>query len=138
MPKIIEINGQTISIGMDDGSIETVPAHTVGWQAKVNDQVDLFKTADKVVVTKKTVGSSSITNFDGEETQVNKMVYMLLTWFLGIFGIHKFYAKKNLQGVIYFILLWVIPTPIVPWIFCLYDLGVAAFRNADDNGMITI
>jgi TM2 domain-containing membrane protein YozV len=34
--------------------------------------------------------------FDADK---NIWIYLLLTWFLGIFGVHKFYAGKKNQGV---------------------------------------
>lgn len=38
--------------------------------------------------------------------QVNKVIYILLALFLGSFGIHKFYAGKNMQGILHLIFCW--------------------------------
>ena len=44
-----------------------------------------------------------ISNSTGKEMQVNKVIYILLALFLGSFGIHKFYAGKNMQGILHLI-----------------------------------
>ena len=37
--------------------------------------------------------------------KVNKVIYCVLALFLGGFGVHKFYAGKNIAGIMYLLLL---------------------------------
>ena len=63
---------------------------------------------------------------------VNKVIYIVLCLFLGVFGIHKFYAGKNLQGILYILFSW----SGVPAFLCVIDIIVALFKESDRNGNI--
>lgn len=68
---------------------------------------------------------------------VNKGLYLVLAFFLGGIGIHKFYAHKWLAGVFY-IALWLTGLPLA-FIFVTFDLIVAIFfKKADADGNIKI
>ncbi|MFP4039295.1 MAG: TM2 domain-containing protein [Desulfosudaceae bacterium] len=57
------------------------------------------------------------------DTHINKIVLMLLTFFLGALGVHKFYLGKYLQGVLYLLFCWTaIPALIALIEFVLYAL----------------
>lgn len=47
----------------------------------------------------------------------DKSVATLLAFFLGVFGIHKFYLGENLSGVLYFLFSWTF----IPGILALFD-----------------
>nr|WP_320051154.1 NINE protein [uncultured Desulfuromonas sp.] len=54
-------------------------------------------------------------------TMVNKVALLVITFFLGGLGGHKFYLKKNLQGVLYLLFFWTyIPTLVAFVEFILY------------------
>lgn len=65
---------------------------------------------------------------------VNKVVYCLLTLFLGSIGVHKFYAGKTGTGILYLVFCWTG----VPIFLALIDLIVALCKKSDNNGMILI
>jgi len=48
-------------------------------------------------------------------------IYLLLCWFLGIFGVHRFYAGKNGSGVAMFILSITVFGLVVTGIWTLID-----------------
>lgn len=52
MAKILSVNADVISIGMDDGSLREVPASSVTFVPHVGDKVEVFQTADKIIVSK--------------------------------------------------------------------------------------
>ena len=60
----------------------------------------------------------------GKEMQVNKVIYILLALFLGSFGIHKFYAGKNMQGI--------------PHILAIISAVITVFKPADEQGNVTL
>lgn len=65
---------------------------------------------------------------------VNKVTYMLLAFFLGGLGIHKFYAKKTFLGVIYLIFCWTC----IPALIAFIEFIIAAFKTADPEGNIVV
>lgn len=65
---------------------------------------------------------------------VNKMVYLLLAFFLGGLGVHKFYAGKIGAGVIYLLFSW----SGIPTIISLIEFFVGLFQVADANGNIVV
>lgn len=65
---------------------------------------------------------------------VNKVIYLLLIFFLGGFGVHYFYAGKNFKGVLCLLFCWTfIPTIIAVFVFI-----STLFKPADRNGNIFI
>lgn len=66
---------------------------------------------------------------------VKKIRYMIIAFIIGTMGIHKFYSKKYLHGIIYFLLgnfiAWDIPLALA-WI----DTAIALFKKANGNGVI--
>ena len=70
----------------------------------------------------------------GEFQSVNKVVYCLLTIFLGYLGIHKFYAGKAVWGVLYLIFCW----SGVPAILAVIDLIIELLLPSDNNGNIQL
>lgn len=65
---------------------------------------------------------------------VNKVVYVLLAIFFGGLGLHKFYAGKASQGVIYLLLCWTF----IPAIIGFIEGIMAAFKPSDSNGNIVL
>lgn len=65
---------------------------------------------------------------------VNKVVYCLLALTLGMFGVHKFYARKIKAGFLYLILYFTGITPFLAF----YDLIVAFKQARNENGKIMV
>ena len=65
---------------------------------------------------------------------VNKGTYIALCLFFGGLGIHKFYAGKWIQGLLYVAFCWTW----VPVIIALFDLLVAMFKRPNEYGQITV
>ena len=65
---------------------------------------------------------------------VNKGTYIALCLFLGGLGIHKFYAGKWIQGLLYVAFCWTG----IPVVIALIDLLVAMFKRSDVNGEIQV
>lgn len=70
----------------------------------------------------------------GKEMQVNKVIYILLALFLGSFGIHKFYAGKNMQGILHLIFCWTG----IPHILAIISAVITVFKPADEQGNVTL
>ena len=65
---------------------------------------------------------------------VNKGTYIALCLFLGGLGIHKFYAGKWIQGLLYVAFCWTG----IPVVIALIDLLVAMFKRSDEYGQIRV
>lgn len=80
---------------------------------------------------------------------VNRVVYILLAFFFGMIGIHRFYAGHAFAGICYLLcsiigwsLTWFLGIGFIilgiELIFCLYDIVRAAFATADEHGRIHV
>ena len=65
---------------------------------------------------------------------VSKGTYIALCLFLGGAGLHKFYAGKWVQGLLYLAFSWTG----VPVILALIDILIAMFKTPDSNGEIQV
>ena len=80
---------------------------------------------------------------------VNRVVYILLAFFFGTLGVHRFYAGHAFAGICYLLcsiigwsLTWFLGIGFIilgiELIFCLYDIVRAAFATADEHGQIHV
>lgn len=67
-------------------------------------------------------------------TVVNKIVYVLLAFFLGGIGIHKFYAGKTAAGFLYLIFCWTF----IPSLLAFIDFIVGLTKTSDPDGNIVV
>ncbi|GAB6386150.1 hypothetical protein DAT1711_23080 [Enterococcus cecorum] len=67
-------------------------------------------------------------------TMVNKYIFALLAIFLGILGVHWFYAKKFKKGLLYFAFCWTS----IPFFLSLYDGIKALLIPSDSDNLIQI
>ncbi|SEA49297.1 TM2 domain-containing protein [Desulfuromusa kysingii] len=58
---------------------------------------------------------------------INKAALLLITFFLGGIGGHKFYVKKYLQGVLYLLFCWTY----IPSLFALIEFFIYAFKSEE-------
>lgn len=65
--------------------------------------------------------------------KVNKVIYLIITFFLGGLGIHKFYAGQTAAGWFYLLLSWTG----IPALCAVYDFVVGIFKSSDSDGNIT-
>ncbi|OOR99384.1 hypothetical protein B0186_07930 [Canicola haemoglobinophilus] len=126
MAKIIKIENGMVSIGMPDGSIKVIPRTAFNFEPHIRDEVDVFGTDDAPVILK----TNNI--YPQDAKPVNKMAYCLLAFFLGGFGIHKFYAGKTGLGILYLLFCWTF----IPGFIALIEFVIGLMKTADDNGNI--
>lgn len=155
MAKIISIDNEVVSIGTDNGGIKEVRLSDLNFRPFVGDEVDVFETETKTIVSKKEApaqagvpaGGININLANTQTTTapqptyiangtkaVNKVVYCILAFFLGWLGIHKFYAGKIGAGILYFIFSWTV----IPGVIAFIEFIIALCKPADANGMILV
>ncbi len=152
MAKIIKIDGETISIGTDDGKIEEVKISDLNFNPSVGDEVELFKSDDSIIVSKKMSDSKDNSKSDvnininsspnsgqpiyiaNNTKAVDKVVYCILAFFLGGIGVHKFYAGKTSSGILYLLFCWTC----IPALIAFVEFIIALCKEADSDGNILV
>lgn len=89
--------------------------------------------------TKRTAPESELVGYsfykiETKEYSCNKLIYILLAVFLGVFGAHYFYSGQKRKGFLSLFFFWTV----VPFFVGLYCALVALFLKADSNGNIKI
>ena len=139
--KVIDIrnDGQLVLLGLEDGGIREVSKDCFNYNPHIGDVVEIYESGDTIVVSKKGSSEKSFDSFikrdevDGK-VSVNKWVYVLLAFFLGYLGIHKFYVGKNWQGVLYILFTWTCIPALISFVECI----IAIFKEADADGNILV
>ena len=124
MNKILKIENGIVTIGMADGTIKECHLMSLDFQPKVGDVVDVYSNGDTTYVKK----AENAT----DKKKVNKLAYLLLCFFLGGIGAHKFYAGKVGLGVVYLLFCWTF----IPGFVALIEFIIGLFKQADENGNI--
>ncbi len=153
MAKIVGINNSIISIGTEDGGIKEVRSEDINFVPHVGDEVEVFETETRTIVSKVERKATEIPNggihvnvqananntaapqYVANGTKaVNKTMYCILAFFLGGIGVHKFYAGKTSSGILFLLFCW----SGIPLLISLVDLIVGLSKKADSNGMILV
>lgn len=160
MGEIIKIEIDSVVVGMDDGSVVRVNLSDVNFLPQIGDRVKVFKDDNGYLLSKikeeKFVEKESYPDNDFEKNvpdenrkvtnnyyintsiqnkkKVNKIAYVLLAFFLGGFGGHKFYSGKIGTGILYLIFSWTF----IPSIIAFVEFLIALTKSSDENGEIYV
>lgn len=160
MGEIIKIEIDDIVVGLDDGSVVRVKLSDVSFIPQIGDKVKVFKADDGYLVSKikeKNFVENHSLNEDFDEDDfkvnrieeksnvtnnyyinsynkrpVNKVAYVLLAFFLGGIGAHKFYSGKIGAGIAYLIFSWTF----IPSIIAFVEFIIALTKTSDEYGNI--
>ena len=117
--KMIRVENDIVTIGMNNGSIKEVRRCDLGFDPVLGDLVEIFEDEDQIIVTKakkepenhndagininmtNSINNASDVAAGNGKKVVNKVAYCLLALFLGGFGAHKFYSGKTGMGILY-------------------------------------
>ena len=158
MSKILEVKEDIVQIGTDDGKIKEVRREDVKFDPVVGDKVELFESETSTIVTKleekpvegtsqqggvnininnanTNTSDNSATAYSGNGKKVvNKWVYVLLAFFLGGIGGHKFYAGKIGAGICYLLFCWTF----IPAFIAFIEFIIGLCAKPDSNGNILV
>lgn len=89
--------------------------------------------------TKRTAPESELVGYsfykiETKEYSCNKIIYILLAIFLGVFGVHYFYSGQKRKGLLSLCFFWTV----IPFFVGLYCAFTALFLKTDSNGNIKI
>jgi TM2 domain-containing membrane protein YozV len=68
------------------------------------------------------------------DVSVNKIFYLLIIFFFGAIGIHKFLVRHYLSGFLYLIFSWTF----IPLIISVVEFFITIFKKEDNYGRILI
>mgnify|MGYP001145103207 CR=1 FL=1 len=125
MGEIIKIEIDDIVVGLDDGSVVRVKLSDVNFIPQIGDKVKVFKADDGYLVSKIK---------ENNKRAVNKVAYVLLAFFLGGIGAHKFYSGKIGTGIVYLIFSWTF----IPSIIAFVEFIIALTKTSDEYGNIYV
>lgn len=152
MAKIVSIENDVVEIGEDNGNLFEVRKADLNFEARVGDIVDVFRSEGKTKIVlsndlksnvsqsgqgininlSQNVGQQSAPVYVATGKVVNKMTYCLLCFFVGCFGVHKFYAGKIGMGIVYLFTVGLFGIGV------LIDLISGLTKKADANGNIIV
>lgn len=140
MAEIIDIQGDKIKIGQEDGSVITVPIAAIKFEnPKIGDKVKVYKDGKNYIVNKAT-GTFSSEDLIGDH-KVNKHLFVwAFAFFLGGFGVDRFIRGQIGAGVCKLLFGWLTLGiwPLVDFIIALvkaYGSGnTSEMLEFDENG----
>jgi TM2 domain-containing membrane protein YozV len=149
MAKILKVQDGVVFIGVSTGAIKEVQSADLNFTPVEGDEVEVYESETQLIVIKKqteplakperitinltnTIESTGTTTYPAGTKVVNKTVYCLLAFFLGGFGIHKFYIGRTGAGIMYLLFSWTI----IPALIALFECLAGLARQADENGNI--
>ena len=100
--------------------------------------MDVYSDGTKTLIVKKVSIQNVIKHPNSVEPngrhKVNKLAYVLLTFFLGGIGIHKFYSGHIFLGILYLLFCWTG----IPSLIAFIEFIIAICKSADENGEISV
>lgn len=141
--KVISNDGVNVKLGFKDGTFRTVAQSELGFLAPEGMFVDVYEqNSDGKIEYAYVKSNGSFESGFGQKISeefhgkhvVNKVAYILLALFFGGLGVHKFFAKKYILGVIYLVFCWTF----IPSLVAFIEAIIAITKTADNFGNISV
>jgi Predicted membrane protein len=149
MAKVILIEMDIVTIGNDDGTIIEISSRDFNFSPQIGDSVEIFRNRERFIVSKimqppaNIPGGINVTVTNptsnpyvlaNGQRLVNKTIYLLITFFLGGIGGHKFYTGKTFTGILFFLFCWTG----IPALIALIDFIIGLTKPSDAQGNIIV
>lgn len=157
MDKIIKVTDDKVLVGTKSGGIIEVRRCDLSFEPVVGDTVNVFISESETIIVKaqepktqekqeenqginininnqNASGNTGAFDAQGGKKVVNKVAYVLLAFFLGGLGIHKFYAGKTVAGILYILFCW----SFIPSIIAFVEAIIGLTKTADAYGNIVV
>lgn len=139
MSKILQISSESVTLGLDDGSLQVYSLNSCnGFVPEVGLEVDVYTDGVKTIIVKKASVQNTFRSVGGVDSsgnhKVNKIAYLIITFFLGGLGIHKFFAGHIFLGILYLLFFWTF----IPSLIAFIEFIIAIFKTPDGNGDIIV
>lgn len=147
--QILQVLPTAVSIGMDDGRIVTANLSDCTFAPQVGHRVQVYydtgrcivvlvpvmsNQAPTIVIQNMNTNTTATVTAPQVEHKVNKVVYCVLAFFLGWFGVHKFYARRTGAGILYLLFSFTG----LPLLVSFIEGIVALFKDEDMDGNILV
>lgn len=107
MSEIIRVDGNTVKIGEDNGSIVEVSLASLHFpNPTAGDKVKIYRDGETTVVRREESITNNVMTNDGDRRKINKVVYILITFFLGGLGVHRFMRGQVGLGILMLLFGW--------------------------------
>lgn len=142
MSEILSVTDSVVKVGTDDGSIIEAKLSSIQYpNPNVGDKVKIFSDKSTTIIKLDESATDNIVRDDGSLRKVNKIAYILLTFFLGGIGVHRFLRGQVGLGIVMILFGWL--TLGIWWLidFIISLTKLSAYPGEDyvftRNGMFT-
>lgn len=136
--KIIKVTDDEVLIGISEQDVVKIPKSSIDFEAKVGMEVEKYTSnGETFFVPKQSIITPSDTaqnadNVAQEGRKVNKILYILMAFFFGGIGVHKFLIGRVGTGILFIIFSWTL----IPSIIAFVDFIIGCCKQPDKNGDI--
>ncbi len=136
--KIIKVTGDEVLIGISEQDVVKIPKSSIDFEAKVGMEVEKYTSnGETFFVPKQSIITPNETaqnadNVAQEGRKVNKILYILMAFFFGGIGVHKFLIGRVGTGILFIIFSWTL----IPSIIAFVDFIIGCCKQPDKNGDI--
>lgn len=136
--KIIKVTGDEVLIGISEQDVVKIPKSSIDFEAKVGMEVEKYTSnGETFFVPKQSIITPNETaqnadNVVQEGRKVNKILYILMAFFFGGIGVHKFLIGRVGTGILFIIFSWTL----IPSIIAFVDFIIGCCKQPDKNGDI--
>ncbi len=136
--KIIKVTDDEVLIGISEQDVVKIPKSSIDFEAKVGMEVERYTSnGETFFVPKQSIITPSDTaqnadNVAQEGRKVNKILYILMAFFFGGIGVHKFLIGRVGTGILFIIFSWTG----IPSIIAFVDFIIGCCKQPDKNGDI--
>lgn len=102
MAKILTINSSKVQIGTDDNKIIEAPIAALNFSnPQVGEAVTVYRNGKQTIVTRVDSMTSKVYSVTGDgQRHVNKILYLVLSFCFGGFGVHRFLRGQIGLGIV--------------------------------------
>lgn len=119
---------------MEDNSVKELPFEIFKFKPENGKMINVYQKVDGSYIVEEASSNGLGALNPQTGNKVNKVVYLLVTFFLGGLGVHKFITGRVLQGVLYILFCWTF----IPACLAFVEFIIGAMKNTDANGMIEV
>lgn len=136
--KIIKVTDDEVLIGISEQDVVKIPKSSIDFEAKVGMEVEKYTSnGETFFVPKQSIITPNETaqnadNVAQEGRKVNKILYILMAFFFGGIGVHKFLIGRVGTGILFIIFSWTL----IPSIIAFVDFIIGCCKQPDKNGDI--
>lgn len=137
MAKIIDVDfgHNTVCVAMEDNSVKELPFDIFKFKPENGKIVNVYQKPDGTYIVEEGKASSGLDALNPQGGyKISKVTFLLVTFFLGGIGVHKFITGRTLQGILYLVFFWTF----IPGLFALVEFIIACCKDKDANGMIEV